>query len=212
MMQSMQAGLQHLVHFFHDERYRFKTITMAAASETDDICDAIASRRGWFWVRYSPRERDGYMQRRRFVERAMYDDYTHAFGGLTGTVPVYCYLIPDLTEVQAIELAQRRTRFGETEPHVVMVKVEDIDDTRNMTFTLHDSHTSYRARMTDAGLAFGGDSDAPDALPDHGKIFPFSMIEQIHAVYGARPISYEVQFWDHAVLERVRHIRPMRGT
>jgi hypothetical protein len=210
MMTDMHGDLRYLVHFFNDERYLFKTVTMPGGPKAEDICNAVSSQRGWFWLRYSPKERDGYLQRRRFVERAMYEDHTRSYGGLQEKAPVYFYLIPNLTAGRAIDLARQRTTYGETEPRVVMVAIEDIEDTTNMTFTLNDSHTAYRKRTMEAGLDFGGDSDVPVALPDHGRVFPFAMIEQIHHVYAARRISYEVQVWDHQVLERLQHafVRP----
>jgi hypothetical protein len=202
----MQPDLRYLVHFFHDERFLFKTITMAGASQVDGICDVISSEKGWYWVRFSARERHGYLKRRTFVEEAMYADYTRAFGALKERVPVYFYLVPHITEAKASELAQRRTRQGETEPRVLMVDLQDIDDTRNMTFTLNDSHTAYRKRIMESGLGFGGASEVPVALPHHDRIFPFSMIERVHRVYEARRITYEVQIWDHQMLERMRYV------
>jgi hypothetical protein len=207
-MRSMQGELRYLVHFFNDERYLFKTITMADDAHADDICSAITLHRGWFWVRFSPSERRGYLERRRFVEEAMYDDYTRGYGALEERVPIYFYLVPDLSEQKAIEMARQRATQGEAEPHVLMVEIRDIDDTRNVTFTLNDSHTAYRARMKAAGLSFGGDSDVRVGLPDHGKVFPFSMLEQVHRVYGPQGITYEVQVWDHRIVEGLRSVRP----
>jgi hypothetical protein len=90
----MDDDLQYLVHFFDDERYLFETITMAGASDRDRICDAISARKGWFWVRFSPSERQGYLRRRLFVEKTLYDDYRREHGPLKERVPVFFYLIP----------------------------------------------------------------------------------------------------------------------
>ena len=206
MMRSVPGDLRYLVHFFNDERFLFKPITMADVAEVDDVCNAITSQKGWFWVRFSPLERRGYLARRRFVEEAMYEDYTQRFGALKEKVPVYFYLIPNLSERKAIELARHRTRHDETEPRVVMVEIEDLDDTRNVTFTLNDSHTAYRNRIMEAGLTFGGATDVRVALPDHGKIFPFSMLEQVHQEYAPRHITYEVQIWDHHMVAKLRYV------
>jgi hypothetical protein len=203
MMRHMQPDLRYLVHFFNDERFLFKTITMAGASRADDICNVITANKGWHWIRFAPSERHDYLKRRRFVEEAMYQDFTREHGDLKETVPIYFYLIPNITERTAIELAQQRTRHDEAEPRVVMVKTQDIDDTRNVTFTLNDSHNAYRKRIIDAGLKFGGHTDVPVALPDHDKVFPFSMIEQLHHDYAARQIRYEIQVWDHQLPEKM---------
>jgi hypothetical protein len=207
MMSVMPGDLRYLVHFFNDDRYLFKTITMADDARADAICSAITADKGWYWVRFSDSERRDYLRRRRFVEEAMYEDYTQAYGALADRVPIYFYLVPDLSEQQAIEMARQRTIHDEAQPHVLMVDIEDIDDTRNMTFTLNDSHTAYRARIAAAGLSFGRDDAVRVALPDHGKIFPFSMLDQVHRVYGPRHITYEVQVWDHRMVERLRYVR-----
>jgi hypothetical protein len=208
MMRSMQGELRYLVHFFNDERYLFKTITMADDARADDICSAITAHKGWFWGRFSPSERRGYLERRRFVEEAMYRDFAQSYGTLQERVPIYFYLVPDLSEQKAVEMARQRASHGEAEPHVLMVEIRDIEDTRNVTFTLNDSHTAYRTRMAEAGLSFGRDDGVRIALPDHGKIFPFSMLDQVHLVYGPQGITYEVQVWDHRIVEGLRYVRP----
>jgi hypothetical protein len=204
----MADDLQYLVHFFHDRQYLFKTITMADDSQLDGICDTISSRKAWFWVRFSPGEREGYLQRRRFVERSMYEDYTRAWGSLKERVPVYFYVIPGLTDQEAVALARQRTLHGEAEPAVLMARLDEIDDTTNVTFTLDDSHTSYWRRIQEAGLGFGGEVRVPTVLPDHGRIFPIAMIERIHRAYRSHGIRYEVQIWDHRLLERVSWTTP----
>jgi hypothetical protein len=197
--------LQFLVHFFNDRRYLFKTITMAGCLQVDEICNTISSQRGWFWVRFSPSERQDYLKRRLFVERALYEDYTRDYGSLRERVPVFFYLIPNITEQKALESARQRTKQGETEPQVLMVKIADIEDTTNITFTLNDSHTAYWRRIKEAGLGFGGEVNAPVILPDHNRVFPFSMIGQLHQKYRAQGLQYEIQVWDYQVLERIRY-------
>jgi hypothetical protein len=205
MMKTMDNDLQFLVHFFNDKQYLFKTITMAGVSQAYEICNTISSQKGWFWVRFSQSERDGYLKRRLFVEKAMYQDYTKKYGGLREKVPVYLYLYPNITKQKAVEMAQHRTRQDETEPKVLMVKLEDIDDIANITFTLNDSHTAYWKSIKEAGLEFGGDINVPLVLPDHNTVFPFSRIEDIHKKYKVQEMYYEVQIWDYAQLERIRY-------
>lgn len=204
----MDDDLQYLVHFFNDKEYLFKTITMAGISQVDEICNTISSQKGWFWIRFSPSERQDYLKRRLFVERALYDDYTREYGRLKEKVPVFFYLIPNITKQKAVEMAGQRMRHGETEPQVLMVKIADIDDTTNMTFTLNDSHTAYWKRIKEAGFEFGGEVGIPVILPDHNKIFPFSMIKQIHTKYQAQGMHYEIQVWDYQLLDKMRYTFP----
>ena len=201
----MDYDLQYLIHFFNDKEFLFKSITLAGVSQVDEICNTISSQKGWFWIRFSQSERQDYLKRRLFVERALYDDYTREYGSLKEKVPVFFYLIPNITKQKAVELAHQRTMHGETEPQVLMVKIADIEDTTNITFTLNDSHTAYWKRIKDAGIEFGGEVNVPVVLPDHNKIFPFSMIEQIHRKYKAQGMRYEIQIWDYQLLEKIRY-------
>ena len=201
----MDDDLQFLVHFFNEKEYLFKTITMAGISQMDDICNKISSQKGWYWGRFAQSERSDYLKRRLFVEKEMYEDYTQEYGSLKEKIPVYFYLYPNLTRQKAIELGRQRTVHGETEPHIMMVKIRDIEDTQNITFTLNDSHTAYWKRAMEAGIKCRGDVHEPVVLPDHNRVFPFSMIEQIHQKYKAHQINYEIQIWDYQLLETIRY-------
>lgn len=202
-MKTMDDDLQFLVHFFNDKEYLFKTITMAGFSQMDEICNTVSSRKGWYWGRYAQSERHAYLTRRLFVEKELYEGYTQAYGSLKEKVPVYFYLYPNLTKQEAIELAQQRTRHDETEPHILMVKVQDLEDAQNITFTLNDSFTAYWKKAAEAGLEIRGDRKAPVVLKDHNKVFPFSMIEQIHRKYKTQEMYYEIQIWDYELLEKI---------
>jgi hypothetical protein len=187
------------------KEYLFKTITKAGMSQVDEICNRISAQKGWYWPRFAPSERHDYLQRRRFVEKELYEGYTQEYGSLKEKVPVYFYLYPNITKQKAIELGQQRMRQGETEPQILMVKIRDLEDTQNITFTLNDSHTAYWKKAMDSGIKCRGDGTGHVVLPDHNKVFPFSMIEQIHRKYKAQPISYEIQVWDYQLLEQISY-------
>ncbi len=205
MVNRMDEDLQFFVHFFNDKDYLFKTITMADPSQVDEICNAISSQKGWYWPRFAQSERDDYMRRRLFVEKELYENYTQEYGSLKVKIPVYFYLYPHITRQKAIELGRQRMRQGERQPHILMVKIEDIKDIDNITFTLNDSHTAYWKKATESGIPCRGDGNSPVVLPDHNKVFPFSMIEQIHQKYRAQHIQYEIQVWDDGLLETLRY-------
>jgi hypothetical protein len=205
MVKNMDDDLQFLVHFFNDKEYLFKTISMAGTSQVDDICNKISSQRGWYWPRFAPSERHDYLERRRFVEKELYEDYTQEYGSLKEKIPVYFYLYPNITKQKAIELGLQRTRHGEKEPHILMVKIQDIEDTKNITFTLNDSHTAYWKRAMESGIKCRGDGSGHVVYEDHNKVFPFSMLEQIHQKYKAQQINYEIQIWDHKLLEKISY-------
>jgi hypothetical protein len=176
---------------------------MAEVSQVDEICNTISSQKGWYWPRFATGERIAYLERRRFVEKALYEDYTQEFGSLKEKNPVFFYLYPNLTKQRAIELAKNRVGQGEREPHILLVEIQDIEYTKNITFTLNDSHTAYWKRAMESGIQCRGDAHTPVVLPDHNKVFPFSMIEQIYQKYKAQQINYEIQVWDYQLLEKI---------
>ena len=201
----MDDDLQFLVHFFNDKEYLFKTITMAGISQVYEICNKISSQKGWYWPRFAQSERHDYLERRLFVEKELYEDYTQEYGSLKEKIPVYFYLYPNITKQKATELGQQRMRHGEIEPHILMVKIQDIKDIKNITFTLNDSHTAYWKRAMESGIRCRGDGNGHVVLQDHNKVFPFSMIEQIHQKYKAEYINYEIQIWDYQLLETISY-------
>lgn len=201
----MDDALQFLIHFFTDKEYLFKTITMAGISQADEICNKISSQKGWYWGRYAQSERHDYLKRRLFVEKELYEAYTQEYGSLKEKTPVYFYLFPNITKQKAIERGRQRTRHDEIEPQILMVKIQDIEDTKNITFTLNDSFTAYWKKATDSGIKCRGDANVPVVLQEHNKVFPFSMIEQIHRKYKAQEIYYEIQIWDYQLLEKMSY-------
>jgi hypothetical protein len=205
MTNMMDEDLQYLIHFFNDREHLFKTITMADACQIDEISDQFVSQKGWYWGRYAKSERDAYLTRRRFIEKALFDEYTQEYGGLKERVPVYFYLYPKITIGKAIAMGRQRTKHEEVEPGILLVKIQDIEDITNITFTLNDSCTSYRKKTMEAGIKCRGPQPGGIVLPDHNKVFPFSMIEEIHRKYREQDMVYEVQVWDYELLERMRY-------
>jgi hypothetical protein len=55
----------------------------------------------------------------------------------------------------------------------------------------------------ESGITCRGDGNGHVVLQDHNKVFPFSMIEQIHQKYKAQHINYEIQIWDYQLLETI---------
>ena len=87
-----------------------------------------------------------------------------------------------------------------------MAKIQTIDDTKNVTFTLNDSFTAYWQKAIESGIKCREEENGRVVLQDHNKIFPFSMIEQIHQRYKAQEMYYEVQIWDYELLSRMSYM------
>jgi hypothetical protein len=201
----MDEDLQYLIHFFSEKEHLFKTITMAETCQIDEICNEFVSQKGWYWGRYAKSERDDYLQRRRFVEKALLDEYEQEYGRLKEKVPVYFYLYPKITIQKVIAMARQRTKQEEVEPRILLVKIQDIEDRTNITFTLNDSCTSYWQKANEAGIRCRGPQPAGIVLPDHNKVFPFSKIEDLYRKYLQQDLVCEVQIRDYEMLEGIRY-------
>ncbi len=202
----VDTELEYLVHFFTDRDHLFKTITMADSRLVDEISNKIASRKGWYWFRYRQSDRQDYLRRRRFVERELYEGYTREYWPLKEKVPVYFYIYPNITREKALEKGLLRIKDDGSVPRILMVKIQDIDDTQNITFTLNDSFASFWKKAVEAGIKCRPEEQDRLVLPDHNRVFPFSMIEPIHQKYKAQAISYEVQVWDYELLSRIPYV------
>ncbi len=201
----MDADLQYLVHFFSDKEHLFKTITMADACQIEGISDKFVSQKGWYWGRYAKSERYDYLKKRRFVEKTLFDEFTREYRMLKEKVPVYFYLYPNITIQKAIALGRQRTKHEEVEPGILLVEIRDIGDIANITFTLNDSFTAYWQKADKAGMNCRGPQPNGIVLPDHNKVFPFSMIQEMYHKYSKQDMYYEVQVWDYELLERMRY-------
>jgi hypothetical protein len=135
----------------------------------------------------------------------LFAEYIQEYGRLKEKVPVYFYLYPKLTTRQAIALGQQRAKHEEVEPGILLVRIPDIEDITNITFTLNDSCTAYRQKTIEAGINCRGPQPGGIVLPDHNKVFPFAMIEEIHRKYAKQDMVYEVQVWDYELLERMSY-------
>ena len=201
----MDKDVQYLIHFFTDKAHLFKTIMMAEACQIEEISDTFVSQKGWYWGRYAKSERHDYLKRRRFVENELFEGYTQVYGRLKEKVPVYFYLYPQLTTQQAIALAQERTRHEEAQPGILLIRIQDLKDITNITFTLNDSCTAYWQKIKEAGIKCRGPQPNGIILPHHNRVFPFSMIEELHRMYAKHDMVYEVQVWDYELLERIHY-------
>jgi hypothetical protein len=199
----LHEDLQYLVHFFTHKEHLFKTITMAQDGQVEEISETFAAQKGWFWGRYQKSERYDYLNRRRFVEKELYDGYTQEYGLLKEKVPVYFYLYPHITPHAALLRARQRIQHDEVQPGVLLLKIQDIDDTANITFTLNDSFTAYWHKAIEAGINCRGPQPSSPVLQDHNKVFPFTRIGEVHRKYAKQDMYYEVQVWDYDLLLRI---------
>jgi hypothetical protein len=200
-----ESELQYIIHFFNDKKYLFKTITMENEETIDEVSDAILLNKGWYSHRYGKSDRYDYIKRRKFIEKELYIEYVSEYGSLKENIPVYFYLHPNITREIAIELARQRTKYNEFAPMVLFMNIRELKDITNITFTLNDSFTSYWKKAIESGIKCREEENGREILPDHNKIFPLSMIEQIHGKYKDKHPYYEIQIWDYKILDNVQY-------
>jgi hypothetical protein len=191
-------NLRILLHYFHSAEHLFVTATMYADARRERALEEMARTHAWFGGRFSAAHRHGYMQVRVLVETLMCREFAEKYAAPRSTSPVFFYLRPRLSLSSIQDGLRRRQDLGEHATQYLLIDLDDIDDTSQVSFTVHDSHRSYRRAIAEAGFEAhptGGDS------PDDGRVFHVSEIADVYARHRDEDdLSFEVQFWDPAVL------------
>lgn len=170
--------------------------------DQDRILDEVMQHCPWFGGRFAPGHRETYMETRRRVETQMYEEFAARYRQPKTRHPVFFSIRPSMTvEGLERELAHRR-ELGETKTSYLLLDLADLPDTSEISFTVFDSHRSYRmngARATSPG------SDRRNA--DVGRIFHVREIADVfERNRSIEDLSFEVQVWDPSVLEAVRRL------
>jgi hypothetical protein len=198
-----------MVHFFTSAYHLFRTVTMYPCDENgrildqDRILDEVMESSPWFGGRFARGHRETYMETRRRVEARMYEEFSAKYREPKTSHPVFFYIRPNMTvERLERELAHRR-ELGETKTSYLLIDLANLPETGQISFTVFDSHRSYRMNGANAQSPV---SDRQNA--DAGRIFH---IREIADVYernrSVGDLSFEVQVWDPSILEAVRRLR-----
>ena len=84
------------------------------------------------------------------------------------------------------------------EPHTkyLLVDLRDLDDLKNISFTISDSLTSYKQKLIKQGAVYYG-SNLITEYVDHGSIFHIREISELVEKYDDKDdLHFEVQVWD----------------
>jgi hypothetical protein len=195
-------NLHVMLHYYNCADHIFRTITMVDADERERIFDDIVATKNWFWGRYAPESRPSYMATRLFVEARMYDEFSRKYWTPKQPRPVFFYIFPDLSLPAIEERLRLRRQYDEVTTKYLLVDLRDLADTTHISFTLGDSHRSYREVLIRQGL-----SDAePAAMPaDYGRVFHIRELAEVYARNAAEEgLNFEVQVWDPEILEHWR--------
>lgn len=197
------SALKYLVHFYSDWNYIFKTVTMYEEQERANVLSSIVKNKSWFWGRFSEEDRKNYMRRRAAVEEMLYSDFQDKYWKLKERIPIYLYLIPNMTIKEIDTELQKRQEHDEDDTKYIVIELAKIEKRANITFTLNDSFRSYRKRLQERGIPCRKIINKFAELEDYGKVFHIDEIEKVHIIYrDVVNLRYEVQVWDPNVLHQ----------
>jgi hypothetical protein len=192
-------NLSVMVHFYSRAAYLFRTVTMYSDIERERALDDIVTARSWYWGRYAPAHRREYLKTRLFVEGRMREAFSRKYRPPKHPCPVFFYLYPQLSLEVIEERLRRRERLGEPHTKYILVDLTELSDTTHISFTLCDSHTSYREVLIRKGLS---SMQPAAALADHGTVFHIREIAEIYERHnGEGELYFEVQVWDPEILD-----------
>ena len=93
----------------------------------------------------------------------------------------------------------QRQQYGELNTKYLFIDIQDLVDTTHISFTLCDSHRSYREALIQQGLS-ADESTTPHT--DHGTVFHIHELAEVYARNEAEDgLYFEVQVWDLEILE-----------
>jgi hypothetical protein len=195
-----------MIHFYNDEKYLFKTVSMYNENDRDQIFDRIVENKSWYWGRFQKSERKGYISRRIKVENMLYEEFSENYWRLKEKIPVFFYLIPNLSISEIESDLLERENCGEAPTKYKIVELGKIRKNKNVTFTIRDSHRSYKQKLNELNLHVKGAVHGEE-LKDYGRIFPIDEIDWVHEKYeSVKEIKYEVQIWDRELLHSLIEI------
>jgi len=193
-----------MLHFYSSVEYLFTTITMYADDEREKVFGNIVTTRNWYWGRYAPGNRQSYMATRLFVEARMYDAFSRKYWPPKQRHPVFFYIYPNLSLSTIEDGLHQRQQYKELNTKYLLIDIQDLVDLTHISFTLSDSHQSYREALVQQGLSTV-QSITPHA--DYGTVFHIRELAEIYARHEEDGgLYFEVQVWDPGILERWREV------
>ena len=193
-------NLQVMVHHYSCAEHLFKTITMYADDERERVFDNIVKTKSWYWGRYAPEHRQMYLKERLFVDTYMFDTFSTKYWTPKGTCPVFFYLFPDLSLHTIEERLRQRQQHDEPDTKYLLIDIQNLADTTHISFTLGDSHQSYRNVMMRHGFS---KDESLKTLADQGNIFHIHELAEMYARNkNEEGLYFEVQVWDTEILEQ----------
>ena len=188
-----------MVHFYSNAAFLFRSVTMYPDVEQARVLDDIVTAKSWHWGRYSYGHRQNYLKTRVFVENCMREAFTRKYWPVKAARPVFFYLYPKLSVAFIEERLRQREQLDEPRTKYLLVDLTELTDTKDISFTLRDSHTSFRETLIRQGLSV---NQPAAALPDNDTVFHIQEIIDLYRRHeDDDDLYFEVQVWDPDILE-----------
>lgn len=193
------AASTYIVHYFSDKTHMFKTVTMYSDRERERIYNRIVHNAQWHCWRYTEANRPNYMACRMAVESMLYHDFTSRYWALKFKHPVYFDTLHYKSLKRLEKESHKHTKADEYSTKCLILALDALPDSSNITFTVNDSFRSYKSRLKRDGLPCHFISDELPNISDYGKIFPIRELHGIQKKYAhVKGLKFEVQHWDPA--------------
>jgi hypothetical protein len=150
------------------------------------------------------------MKKRLLVESLMRNEFEEKYTAPRNASPVFFYIRPNLSISAIQDGLRKRQALGERNTRYLLVDLNDIHQTSQISFTVQDSHQSYRRALSDAGF---NNHQTVQNSRDDGRVFHIDEIEDVYARHSdEQEIYFEVQIWDRQILTQWREKHgPSRG-
>jgi hypothetical protein len=201
-MGSSTPNLTVMVHHYTRAEHLFRTVTMYPEIEREQVLDEVVTAKTWYWGRFASENRQGYMKTRLFVESRMYEEFSRKYWPPKHRSPVFFYMYPELSLSAIEERLRQRKLLDEPHTEYLLVDLRDLPDITHVSFTLCDSHTSYREALIRKGLST---KKPGPTLTDHGTVFHIREIAEVYDRHkDEKDLYFEIQVWDPEILVRWR--------
>jgi hypothetical protein len=118
---------------------------------------------------------------------------------------VYFYLYPHFLSDDIQAKLDARKKLDEPHTKYLLIPLTELEDDRNISFTISDSMLSYREKIIRQEEIVAGENLNPQhpKYPEFGSVFHISEITRFMEKYAnIDDLCFEVQIWDPSLLRK----------
>ncbi len=189
----------YLIHYYKKREFLFKTITELSEAELSSTLNSLSDNNTWYGSRFSEKNRISYMHFRSYVEKFMYNELEERYSQPPSKHPVYMYLSTKTAEERILGL--KDTPYADSK--YISIKLSDIQDKANISFTVDDSMWSFGFDLFRKGIIDWNPALEMEEKEFHGKLYHINELQEVIKQYNLdEKQTYEVHFWDKKMLSK----------